>query len=181
MYEYRDYRPRILKKVLRAITNTRRTHDVDTNPSTHIVRKSSIQSLTWPKTFDAIITSPPYMNALDYGRDNRLRLWFLTRTSHQAVDDRNISTRRKFEKAMEIVSRESARGLKKNGFVTIIIGELVDRGRQENTSQLTQEIMKKQTNLRFISQEISPIPDIRRARRNCLAVKDEVFLIYQKQ
>jgi len=28
---------------------------------------------------DAIVTSPPYMNALDYVRDNRLRMWFLDR------------------------------------------------------------------------------------------------------
>jgi DNA modification methylase len=26
---------------------------------------------------DTIISSPPYFGALDYARDNRLRLWFL--------------------------------------------------------------------------------------------------------
>lgn len=29
------------------------------------------------ESIDAIISSPPYFDALDYGRDNRLRLWFL--------------------------------------------------------------------------------------------------------
>ncbi|HAJ59742.1 MAG TPA: hypothetical protein DCP31_11110 [Cyanobacteria bacterium UBA8543] len=29
------------------------------------------------ETVDAIISSPPYFGALDYARDNRLRLWFL--------------------------------------------------------------------------------------------------------
>ena len=28
-------------------------------------------------SIDAIISSPPYFGALDYARDNRLRLWFL--------------------------------------------------------------------------------------------------------
>jgi hypothetical protein len=40
-------------------------------------RQSAVEHLTLPLHFDALITSPPYMNALDYGRDNCLRLWFI--------------------------------------------------------------------------------------------------------
>jgi DNA modification methylase len=41
-------------------------------------------------SIDAVISSPPYMNALDYGRDNRLRLWFLGVTDYKYYDNFKI-------------------------------------------------------------------------------------------
>ena len=38
-----------------------------------------VDDLTLDCEVDAIVTSPPYMNALDYVRDNRLRMWVLDR------------------------------------------------------------------------------------------------------
>jgi len=181
MYEYRDYRPRILKKVERALSNGYLRKTVENQGLKHEFRRSSIDRLTWPEKFGAVITSPPYMNALDYGRDNRLRLWFITRQESHRVDDRNISSRVKFESAMEVMARESARGLRVGGFLIIVIGELVDRGRQANTAQIARDVFNRNEGISFVSEELNPIPDIRRARRNCIAVKDEVLLIYKKK
>ena len=50
------------------------------------IRQSSVEAVDLPNDIDCVITSPPYMNALDYGRDNRLRLWFLGEPYLESLD-----------------------------------------------------------------------------------------------
>jgi hypothetical protein len=73
MYAYRPLRPRLIAKVTRV-------YERFLTPASRYglnFRRGTIENITLPDAFDALITSPPYMNALDYGRDNRLRLWFI--------------------------------------------------------------------------------------------------------
>jgi hypothetical protein len=74
MYEYRDVRSRLTAKIVRAYRRKALIpFEVDKT-----CRLTDVRSLRLDEeTIDAVITSPPYMNALDYVRDNRLRLWFL--------------------------------------------------------------------------------------------------------
>lgn len=55
--------------------------------------QTAVQDLSIPGRFGALITSPPYMNALDYGRDNRLRLWFIDPSLANEVDN-DVTQRR---------------------------------------------------------------------------------------
>jgi hypothetical protein len=74
LYKYRSLRDRLEAKVKRAF---RRVPELDFSVSRVCFSKSA-DELVPVGAVDAIITSPPYMRQLDYGRDNRLRLWFFT-------------------------------------------------------------------------------------------------------
>ena len=78
LYEYRSVDDRLSAKVVRAL---KRPPASRLNGFLFGVRRSSVENLTLPSPIDCVITSPPYMNALDYVRDNRLRLWFLGATT----------------------------------------------------------------------------------------------------
>lgn len=72
LYEYRSLEPRLLAKIKRAY----RRYPSSWKREKFTFRHDAIQNLRFPNKFDCVITSPPYMNTLDYVRDNRLRLWF---------------------------------------------------------------------------------------------------------
>ena len=76
MYAYRDLRSRLLAKVKRAY----RRHMLPVDWEQRQYQVWQVNSMNLPiedETVDAVISSPPYFGALDYARDNRLRLWFL--------------------------------------------------------------------------------------------------------
>jgi hypothetical protein len=83
LYAYRPLAPRLRAKVARALKRppTRTLVGFVEN-----VCQSSVESVDLPNGIDCVITSPPYMNALDYGRDNRLRLWFLGEPYLESLD-----------------------------------------------------------------------------------------------
>lgn len=76
---------------------------------------------------DLIVTSPPFLDVVDYATDNWLRCWF------NGIDESKIGiwTFRKSEKwvaAMQRVFRELRRALKRGGYVAFEVGE-VRRGK----------------------------------------------------
>ena len=118
LYEYRRVAPRIKAKVARALK--RRT--VFKKDLIVDVRRSTIQHLTLPPTVDCFITSPPYMNALDYGRDNRLRNWFLNRDIEEKIDVL-LSGAKGFRHIMVAYAKSIARRLTVGGYCVFIVGE----------------------------------------------------------
>ena len=76
MYLYRDLRSRLLAKVQRAYRNPAFTDDWASR-AYRVWQTNAMKLPIEDGTIDAIISSPPYFGALDYARDNRLRLWFL--------------------------------------------------------------------------------------------------------
>jgi len=61
-------------------------------PSTRfrVLQKSIFDKYAPVESIDAVITSPPYMDALDYARDNRLRLWFLGINDYKQIMEKEI-------------------------------------------------------------------------------------------
>ncbi len=85
MYEYRDLRSRLLAKVKRAYR--RHMLPLDWEKREHQVWQTNAMNLPIEdESADAIISSPPYFGALDYARDNRLRLWFLGWKAWKVLD-----------------------------------------------------------------------------------------------
>src|SRR3977135_1248044 len=83
LYAYRSVRERLEKKIRRAF---RRIPELDR--SLYRGCFSMNASMFQPsRPVSSIITSPPYMRQLDYGRDNRLRLWFLGVNDWRSLDD----------------------------------------------------------------------------------------------
>lgn len=75
MYVYRDVASRLRAKVVRSYRRGPRSR---WNPSDWKVLKQNSMDMGIPdESVDCIVSSPPYFGALDYARDNRLRLWFL--------------------------------------------------------------------------------------------------------
>lgn len=176
MYAYRQLKPRLLAKVQRAY---RRYHKSRRMGATFY--QGSVEDLELPKRFDAVITSPPYMNALDYGRDNRLRLWFIDPSLAAPVENDITERRKAFISGMTSLATKLETGLRGGGHCVFIVGEEIHRGFSAHPAEVVVTIIKQQSpSLRLREVFADAIPDVRRTRRECRGVKTEHFLVFQR-
>lgn len=175
MYEYRELLPRMRAKIGRAFKSYS-----PLNSSEIVVRKSTIERLTLPQSIDAIITSPPYMNALDYRRDNRLRLWILDRStqdySHEPTDKRVGLI-----KMVDALVSQASTKLRRGGSLILVVGESVTRKRirsHPSSAFIEALIGTSEFSLRHAIRD--SIPDVRRSRRMYQATKAEHILVFTK-
>ncbi len=177
MYAYRSLKPRLLAKV-------RRSYLRFAMPQQRAVRpfyQTPVERLALPRQFGALITSPPYMNALDYGRDNRLRLWFIDPNPGEPVDNGVTRRRQAFVTAMTSLARKTERGLRPNGFCVYIVGEAIKRTFDGHPSEVVVSLMTQHApSLRLKTAFTDTIPDVRRCRHECGGVKREHFLVFQR-
>src|SRR5262249_53853849 len=138
------------------------------------------QGLSVNDEIDSIITSPPYMNALDYQRDNRLRLWFIDPTRAQVFTDAQ-QQRKEFVQAIQHLARIAETRLRSNGFCVAVVGEQIRRRGEVFVSQLVSElILRYAPSLRLTDQILDRIPDVRRSRREFHGTKMEHVLVFRK-
>ena len=176
MYEYRHVKPRIKAKVARALK--RRT--VFNKNLVIDVRRSTIERLALPPTVDCFITSPPYMNALDYGRDNRLRNWFLNRDFQEKMDVR-LSRAEGFRHIMVAYTKSVSRRLTVGGYCVFVVGEKTERSGNQFPSEVVSAVIDEFAPTLKIQEIIcDTIPDIRRSRRHLTGVKMEHILVYRR-
>jgi len=176
MYCYRDLKTRLLAKIVRCYKRFAQPDRYDVE-----FRQSAVQQLRFPQEFDSLITSPPYMNALDYGRDNRLRLWFIDPSLTEPVDNGVTQRRKVFIEAVQTVARKVETGLRKNGFCVFIVGEELKRSFVAHPSEVVIAIFKEDApSIKLREIFIDDIPDVRRARRECRGIKTEQFLIFRR-
>ena len=177
LYEYRPVEPRIRAKVARALKRYR-------SPDAKLIvgiRRSTVQFLTPPRSVNCFITSPPYMNALDYGRDNRLRNWLLSGKIESRIDA-HLSGVEGFRRAMTSYARIIATTLVKGGRCVFVVGEKTSRTAERFPSEVLSEILDKAAPCLKIKEIITDhIPDIRRSRRHLTGVKLERILVYERQ
>ena len=177
MYSYRELRPRLIAKI-------RRSYKRFILPRAPEVtfRQDAVQHLRLPIHFDALITSPPYMNALDYGRDNRLRLWFINPSLPEPVDNNVTQRRRAFVEAITSLARKVKSGLRLGGYCVFVVGEEFKRSFDAHPSEVVVSILNEHApsiGLRTIVTD--DIPDVRRTRQECRGVKTEHFLIFRRE
>jgi hypothetical protein len=175
MYAYRELRPRLLAKI-------RRSYKRFQNPfGIAQFNQCAVQDLQLPERFDALITSPPYMNALDYGRDNRLRLWFIEPSLAESVDNDFTQRRQAFRTAIDSLATKVEAGLVKRGFCVFVVGEEFNRSFEAHPSEVVlATITERAPSLRLRRIISDDIPDVRRTRRECKGVKTEHFLVFQR-
>ncbi len=176
LYAYRDVLPRLRAKVLRAF---KRPPSTTLGDYVSTIRRSTVENVTLPDNIDCVITSPPYMNALDYERDNRLRLWFLG-DNRRISTDRMLKNLNGFKRAIEALATQLVQKVKKGGHCIFVVGDRTTRSKERTPSHELIRIFSVRApgfQLRSITQDL--IPDIRRSRRHISGVKHENILVFR--
>ena len=179
MYEERDVLVRLEAKVWRtfrrppsAYTECRRLIHVDAREFPRI------------RGIGAVITSPPYMNELDYVRDNRLRLWFIERSLPEGLELVGRNREQAFTALLKAVCIRLAPGIEHGGYFILVVGDVTrGGGRKGRTSTLTRRLFETKASLDVFKLDgiyRDTIPDIRRSRRECHGTKAETVLVYRK-
>ncbi|MCH7574496.1 MAG: DNA adenine methylase [Candidatus Marinimicrobia bacterium] len=181
MYDYRDLRSRLIAKIKRAY----RRSNLPNSWTNHNYRVWNRESLYVPipnGSINAVITSPPYFDTLSYGRDNRLRLWFLGETDWQKMDQRLSPRGNNYLNFMGAWFKEINRNLVPKGHCILIIGDYARNGTTKNTADLLCKLALNSTNNQFEMIDIlsDPIPDNRRSRRKTKTTIIERILVLRR-
>lgn len=182
MYEYRDLRSRLLAKVKRAY----RRHQLPIDWKKHRYQVWKVNAMSLPITdnvVDTIISSPPYFGALDYARDNRLRLWFLGCEDWKHLDAALTAKKKVYLPQMSVCLKEMNRVLKTNGYCILVLGDVERDGKTRRTAEILAEMAAEVTQGQLSIEAIydDRIPDERRSRRETKTTRFERILIMQKQ
>jgi hypothetical protein len=175
LYEERDVRLRMLAKLRRTYRRPPRFI-----PSARVYH-SDARSLPIPSRIDAVITSPPYMNELDYVRDNRLRLWFLDRRLPQIQDIPRGDRERHFRALLQGTFFRLLGRLAHGAAVVIVVGDTRRGGRRLDAARVVKQVLSQDIFAALALQEEfhDRIPDIRRSRRDLSGTKRETILAYR--
>lgn len=178
MYAFRDVRSRLLAKVKRAY----RRHALPPTWEKRVYEVWQTNSMNLPvkdATVDAVVSSPPYFGALDYARDNRLRLWFLGCEDWKELDASLTANSKVYLPQMSICFQEMARVLKPGGHCVLVVGDVERNGQTHRTAEILADLAVKATNDFFevITIYDDRIPDERRSRRGTRTTNFERILV----
>jgi hypothetical protein len=138
-------------------------------------------SFAVPEPVDAIITSPPYMRLLHYGRDNRLRLWFLGAHDWRSLDQIVSPNQKAFLKLMNRCFVRWKGLLKSNGCCVLIIGDAFGRVVDGDLPEVVSRIATEQVGgFVRVCQYTEKIPNERRVRRGIMGSTSETIVVLQK-
>lgn len=178
LYDYRPVEPRLRAKLARAYARPPSSYYHAAGKS---VRKSTVENVTLPSQVNCIMTSPPYMNALDYVRDNRLRLWLLDNGNTDYKIDQSSSNPNAFRRLARTLAKMAQKASASASHCIVIVGEKVTRNTDAHPSRLLRdEFVAHAPSLRLKEMIEDRIPDVRRSRRNLAGVKREHILIFSK-
>jgi len=181
MYGYRSVAERLRKKVERAY---RRANLPSTWEEREFeVARANARSLPFSdNSVDLVVTSPPYYDALDYARDNRLRLWFLGQRDWKALNRRLTPSNSKYEEQMAECLREMCRILKPGRSCVLVVGEVQRGGTTKDTGTVLGELARRVTagalDVDCVIED--GIPDARRSRRGTKTTRVEKILVLAK-
>jgi hypothetical protein len=174
LYEYRSLRDRLEAKVTRAF---RRMPNLDFD----VARSCSCGdagALTPTGPVDAIISSPPYMRLLDYGRDNRLRLWFLGAHDWRSLDTIVSPHEHAFLGLMRDCLARWRSVLRPNHCCVLVIGEALSRIAKGNLPDVVSRIATEEVGGYVrVCEHTEAIPNERRVRRGIMGSASETIVV----
>lgn len=181
MYQYRDLRSRLLSKVRRAY----RRSILPPNWEHRQYQVWQVNAMDLPignETVDTIISSPPYFGALDYARDNRLRLWFLGCENWKQLDNSLTANSKVYVPQMSACLGEMVRVLKPNSYCILVLGDVEKDGKIKRTAEILADLAVEVTHGQFVVETIydDRIPDKRRSRRNTRTTRFERILVMKR-
>jgi RMKL-like, methyltransferase domain len=181
MYTYRDLASRLVAKVRRAYRRSMLSESWDKRD--YMVWQTNAMSLPIPdESVDSVISSPPYFGALDYARDNRLRLWFLGCSDWKELDRTLTASTKVYIPQMSLCFEELNRVLKLGSYCVLVLGDVEREGETKHTAEILASLATRVTNksLRLETIYDDYIPDIRRSRRKTRTTKFERILVMRK-
>jgi hypothetical protein len=178
LYAYRTVRDRLEAKVKRAL---KRTPALDLSLFRRCYSKDAAIFIP-NEQVDAIITSPPYMRQLDYGRDNRLRLWFLGKKDWKTLDKVISPSEIEFMGLMRRCLAHWHGILKSNGRCVLVLGDRLSRiYKMPLADAITTIALSEVGGYTLQCKYTDSIPDIRRVRRNCRGSLSETVIVLRKK
>ncbi len=180
MYEKRDVRSRMEKKVRRTLKHGV-PFDYQLNREIHF--RSAERPPAGGPMIDCIITSPPYMSELDYARDNRLRLWFCGTSDWNTLDSSISPGREPFLRLMSRCIAAWEQLLKPGGYIVLVLGDSRRSGSTRvDVPKLVMNIVMQQANtLKLIDVTINQMPALSRVIKGKTGTLFESTLIFQKR
>lgn len=181
MYSYRDLGSRLAAKVKRAYSRSFLPLDWE-NRKYKVWRVNSMNLPIDDEVVDTIISSPPYFGALDYARDNRLRLWFLGCEDWKELDASMTAKTRVYLPQMSKCISEMHRVLKSEGYCVLVLGDVERDGQIRRTAEILADLARQICDDGFFVETIYDdiIPDERRSRRRTCTTKFERILVMKK-
>jgi hypothetical protein len=179
LYEERDVHTRVEAKIVRTFRRPPTAFE-----ESRRILCTDARDFPRLRNIQAVITSPPYMNELDYVRDNRLRLWFVGRSLPDGMDLTKRDRKGAFLALMSSVCRRLAPGIVPGGYFILVVGDAT-RGRTPvaRTSRLTRNLFARLPELKEFELNAAfhdRVPDVRRSRREFRGTKGETILVYRK-
>ena len=176
LYAYRSILDRLEAKVTRAF---RREPKLKFALQRHCF-STPAQKLKLARSVDLIITSPPYMRQLDYGRDNRLRLWFLGCKDWHSLDDVVSPDQESFLALMDRCFARWHKSLKPRGHCVLVIGDQCSREDRSDLPDAVTQIALKERRFSLVSSYADTIPNERRVRRGITGSTSETVLVLRR-
>ncbi len=177
LYQYRPVKERLEKKVMRALKRVP-TLNSDTIRQ---CRKADAARFSPLLKVNTIITSPPYMRKLDYGRDNRLRLWFLGLRDWKSLDYTISPSEIKFLTLFKICLRKWLEILSPKGICVFVLGDTYSKFFNLPLPDVVSHIATKEIGgYSEICKYTETIPNERRVRRGCKGNLTETVLVLSK-
>ncbi|HEY9068889.1 MAG TPA: DNA methyltransferase [Candidatus Ozemobacteraceae bacterium] len=135
--EYRDIASRIVKKAKTAIKDGQLEEIIRHGRNTVITTGDSRNLKGWPdSSIDLIVTSPPFLNTVDYVQDTWLETWFCGIDSQKL--EKSVVQTPDLEEWMQFISdtlAELHRVVKKGGLVAMEVGEVRYQGELINLDE----------------------------------------------
>lgn len=177
LYSYRDVESRLIQKINRTY---RRVPKIESYLQKTIFQENAECLKLQENSIDAVISSPPYMNTLDYARDNRLRLWFLGYQNFKKFDEVSPKNIGEFQRLMRNVMENIYPALKKKGYCIFVLGDINSTKKSINTAQVILEIAEKMGSFQCEGLISDEVPMKRRARKEGSCTKIEWILSLKK-
>lgn len=178
LYEYRALKPRLMRKIERVY---KRFPQIDQSLHRDCYLQD-ISDLNLPEnSIDAVITSPPYMNALDYVRDNRLRLWFLGYGDKATLNKGESMNLVKFESLMYRCFQVINYALRPGGKCFFVTGEVHNGKLSVDTATVIRNVATQVGSFKCEQIVEDYVPQDRRIRKAGRRVKREFIVVLKKE
>ena len=122
------------------------------------------------------------MNARDYARDNRLRLWFLGVEDYRQISAKELRLVSRFREQMFAALSAMASALRPYGRCVLVLGDSGRSRARVDTATLTRSVVGECVPaLTLEYQYTQRLPHRRRSRRSGRATTKDTVLVFKKR